>query len=133
MANASLYRPNFGIIDLINNCWVGDQILTWWKSLSSNLNKTSLLTSELEPPLLMKILGNSLSFPGKKIEVIWTSRTRDMGWTLNSIRAAGQIQTSPLLLEFVLENDLFKSWTSYKSCRPMSYLICVNNWGHLDI
>jgi len=45
----------------------------------------------------------------KKIEVIWTSRTPDMGQTLNSIRAAGQIQTSLLLLQFGLENGLFKS------------------------
>ena len=31
------------------------------------------------------------------MEVIWTSRTPDMGQTLNSVRAAGQIQTSLLL------------------------------------
>ena len=31
IANASFYRPKFGIIDLMTNCWVGDQLLTWWK------------------------------------------------------------------------------------------------------
>ena len=45
-----------------------------------------------------------------------------MGQTLNSIRAAGQIRTSLLLLQFGLENGLFKSWASHESCRPMSYL-----------
>ena len=45
---------------------MGGHILTWWKSLSSCLNKTSLLTLELEPYEIMKVLGNSLSFPGKK-------------------------------------------------------------------
>ena len=34
----------------------------------------------------------------KKVEVIWTSRTQDMGWTLNSVWAAGQFQTSSLFL-----------------------------------
>ena len=34
----------------------------------------------------------------KKIQVIWTSRTPDMGQTLNSVWAVGQIRTSPLLL-----------------------------------
>jgi len=45
MANASFYRLKFGTIDLMANCWVGGQLLTWWQSLSSCLNKTSLLTS----------------------------------------------------------------------------------------
>jgi hypothetical protein len=44
MANASFYKPKFGTIDLMTNCWVGGHILTWWQSLSSYLNKTSLLT-----------------------------------------------------------------------------------------
>jgi hypothetical protein len=98
MENASFYRPKFGTIDLMTNYWVGGQLLTWWQSLSSCLNKTSFLTSEFEQTWIMKVLGNCLSFPGKKIEVIWTSRTRDMGWTLNSVWAVGQIQTFPLLL-----------------------------------
>ena len=85
MANASFYRLKFRTIDLINNCWVGGHILTWWQSLSSCLNKTSLLISELEPSVLMKVLENYLIFPRKKIEVIWTSRTWDMGWTLNNV------------------------------------------------
>ena len=79
MANASFYRPKFETIDLMTNCWVGGQLLTWWKSLSSCLNKTSLLASELDPPILMKVIGNCLSFPEKTIEVIWTSRNQDMG------------------------------------------------------
>ena len=41
--------------------------------------------SELEPPLLMKVLGNYLTFPGKIIEVIWIFRTQDIGRTLNNI------------------------------------------------
>ena len=41
---------------------------------------------------------NDLAFQEKKMEVIWTSRTPDMGQALNSVRAAGQIRTSPLLL-----------------------------------
>jgi hypothetical protein len=114
MANASFYRPKFETIDLMTNCWVGGHILTSWQSLSSCLNKTSLLTLEFEQIVLMKVLGNCLSFPTKKNQCIWTSRTRDMGWTLNSVWAAGQIQTSPLLLQFELENDLFESWTPIK-------------------
>ena len=66
MANASFYRPKFGIIDLMTNCWVGGQLLTWWKSLSSCLNKTKLLPSELGPLVNMKVVGNWLGFPGKK-------------------------------------------------------------------
>jgi len=66
MANASFYRPKFGTIDLMTNCWVGGHILTWWQSLSSCINKTSLLTSEFEQIVLMKVLGNCLSFPTKK-------------------------------------------------------------------
>jgi len=50
----------------------------------------------------------------KNIEVIWTSRTRDMGWTLNNVWAVGQIRTSSLLLQFRLGNGLFKSWTPIK-------------------
>ena len=82
MANASFYRPKFGIIDLMTNCWVGGQLL---KSLSSCLNKMSLLTSELEPPVLILVIGNCIIFPGKTIEVIWTSRTRDMTQLPNSV------------------------------------------------
>ena len=62
MANAFFYRPKFGTIDLMTNCWVGGHILTWWQSLSSCLNKTSLLTSEFEQIVFMKVLGNCLSF-----------------------------------------------------------------------
>ena len=88
MAN-SFYRLKFRTIDLMTNCWVGGHILTWRQSLSFYLNKTSLITSEFELHILMKVLGNYLIFPGKNIEIIWTFRTRDMGWTLNNIWATG--------------------------------------------
>ena len=133
MANASFYRLKFGIIDLMTNYWVGDQLLTWWKSLSSCLNKTKMLPSELGPLENMKFVGNWLSFPGKKMEVIWTSRTPDMGQTLNSVRAVGQIRTSPFLLWFGLENGLVRFLCSHESCRPMSHQVCVKIWDHLDI
>ena len=120
MANAFFYRPKFRTIDLMTNYWVDDHILTWWQSLSSCLNKMSFLTSEFKQIVFMKVLENCLSFPKKKKEVIWTSRTRDMGWTLNSVEAAGQILTSLLLLQFELENSPFESWTLHKSFRPMS-------------
>jgi hypothetical protein len=119
MANAFFYRPKFETIDLMNNCWVGAHILTWWQSLSC-LNKTSLLTSEFESTLLMKVLGNCLSFPGKKIEIIWTSRTRDMGWTQNIVWVAGQILTSLLLLRFGLPNSKIGSCAPRECFRSMS-------------
>ena len=65
MANVSFYRPKFGTIDLMINCWVGGHILTWWQSLSSCLNKTSLITSKFEPHILMKVLGNCHIFSRK--------------------------------------------------------------------
>ena len=133
MANASFYRPKFGIIDFMNNCWVGGQLLTWWKSLSSCLNKTKMLPSELGPLENMKVVGNWLSFSGKKMEVIWTSRTPDMGQTLNIVWAVGQIQTSLLWLWFGLENSLVRFLYSHESCRPMSHQVCVKIWDHLDI
>jgi len=122
MANASFYRPKFGAIDLMTNCWVGGHILTWWQSLSSCLNKTSLLTSEFEQIVRMKVLGNCLSFPTKKKKnwCIWTSRTRDMSWTLNNVWAGGQIPTSSLLLKFGLPNSRIESWTPHECFRPMS-------------
>ena len=133
MATASFYRPKFGIIDLMNNCWVGGQLLTWWKSLSSCLNKTKILPSELGPLKNMKVVGNWLSFPGKKMEVIWTSRIPYMSQTVNNVRAVGQIQTSLLLLWFGLENGLVRFLCSHKSCRLMSHQVCVKSWDHLDI
>ena len=66
MANASFYRPKFRIIDLMTNYWVGGQLLTLWKSLSSCLNKTKILALELGPLENMKVVGNWLSCPGKK-------------------------------------------------------------------
>ena len=44
--------------------WVA--ILTLWKSLSSCLNKTKMLASELGPLENIKVVGNWLCFPGKK-------------------------------------------------------------------
>ena len=67
MANASFYKPKFGTIDFMTNCWVDGQLLTWWKSLSSCLNKRSLLTLELELTVLMKVIENYLIFPVKKL------------------------------------------------------------------
>ena len=69
---------------------------------------------KIETDLTFEVLGNCLSFPKKKIEVIKTYRTQDMGWTLNNIWVVGQIRISLLLLQFGLENDLFKSWTPMK-------------------
>ena len=84
------------------------------------LQKTSLLTSEFEHIVFMKVLWNCLSFLWKQESVHWTSRTRDIGWTLNSIWAAEQIPTSPMLLPFELENNTFKSWTLHENLRPLS-------------
>jgi len=69
----------------------------------------------------MKVLGNSLSFPTKKKNrCIWTSRTQDMGGTLNSVWTVGQILTSPLLLRFGLPNNKIESRTPHECFRPMS-------------
>ena len=54
------------------------------------------------------------------MEVIWTSRTSDMGQTLKSVWAAGQLQTSSLFQQFGLQNGLFNSWVPDESYRPMS-------------
>ena len=122
MANASFYRPKFGTIDLMTICWVGGHILTCWQSLSSCVNKTSLLTSEFEQIVFMKVLGNCLSFTTKKKKnrCIWTSRTRDMGWTLNTVWAAWQIQTSVLMLRFGLPKGRIEFWTLPECFRHMS-------------
>jgi hypothetical protein len=70
----------------------------------------------------MKAVGNCLSFPIKKPELIWTFRPQDMNWKPNSVWAVGQIPTSPLLLRFELKNGRIESWTPHKSFRSMSYL-----------
>ena len=70
MANASFYRLKFGTIDWLKNYLVGGQPLTCllvfdivgWL-LYCWLAKTSLLTSEFEPIIFMKDVGNCLSFP----------------------------------------------------------------------
>ena len=57
-----------------------------------------MLPSKLGPLKNMKVVEIDSAFQDKKMEVIWTSKTPDMGQTLNSVRAVGQIRTSPLLL-----------------------------------
>jgi hypothetical protein len=84
------------------------------------LAKTSLLTSALEPFVPWKLWEIVLAFQQKKPELIWTSRTQDMSWKPNSVWAAGQVPTSPLLLRFELENGRIESWTLHESFRPMS-------------
>jgi hypothetical protein len=114
MANAFFYRLKFRTTNLMTNYWVGGHLLTWWQPLFSCLNNTSLLTSEFEQIVFMKVLGFVSTFQHNKNELIWTSRTGDMGWTLNNIWATGQIPTSLLLLQFELENGYFESWTLMK-------------------
>jgi len=67
MANASFYMPKFRTIDLMTNCWVGGHILTWWQSLSSCLNKTSLLISDYEQILYES--SGTLSHLSNKIRI----------------------------------------------------------------
>ena len=76
----------------------------------------------------MKAVGNCISFPPKKPELIWTSRTQDMSWKPNSVWAARQVPTSPLLLRFELENGRIESWTPHESFRSMSYLSIDIKW-----
>jgi hypothetical protein len=77
----------------------------------------------------MKGVGNCLSFPTKKKpELIWTSRSQDMSWKPNSVWAARQVPTSPLLLRFELENSRMESWTLHESFRSMSYLSIHIKW-----
>jgi hypothetical protein len=84
------------------------------------LAKTSLLTLELESIVVIKVVGDCLSFPTKKPELIWTSRTQDMSLTPNNVWAAGYILTSLLLLRFELENGRIDSWTPHERFRFMS-------------
>jgi hypothetical protein len=67
MANASFYMPKFRTIDLMTNCWVGGHILTWWQSLSSCLNKTSLVISDYEQILYES--SGTLSHLSNKIRI----------------------------------------------------------------
>jgi hypothetical protein len=111
----------FGTIDWLTNYLVGG----WFSTLLAGywycwLAKTSLLASEFEHLVRMKVVGNFSAFQQKKPELIWTFRTRDMSWKPNSVWAAEQILTSPLLLPIELENDTFKSWTPHESFRSMS-------------
>jgi hypothetical protein len=104
------------VFDIVG-CWLLTLLAAYWYCC---LAKTSLLTSELEPFVLWKLWEIFLAFQQKKPELIWTSRTQDMNWKPNSVWAAGQIVTSPLLLRFELENGWIESWTPHESFRSMS-------------
>jgi len=122
IANASFYRLRFKTIDWLTKKIVGGQPLIWWlvfdivgcwllillagQNIIANIRIWALCS--------MKVVGNCLRFPKKKPELSWTSRTQDMSWKSNSIWAAGQIPTSPLLLRFELENGRIESWTPMK-------------------
>jgi hypothetical protein len=84
------------------------------------LAKMSLLTSEFEPFVPWNLWEIVLAFQQKKLELIWTSRTQDTSWKPNSVWAAGQVPTSPLLVIFELENGRIESWTLHESFRSMS-------------
>jgi hypothetical protein len=80
MANASFYRLKFRTIDWLINYLIGGQPLTWWLVFDIVgwllillvgywycwLAKISLLTSEFEHRIPMKVVGNCLSFSTKK-------------------------------------------------------------------
>jgi len=135
MANAFFYRLRFRTIDWLTKKIVGGQPLIWWlvfdivgclvidivgwllillvgQNIIANIRIWALCS--------MKAMGNCLSFPTKKPELIWTSRTQDMNWKPNSVWAAGQVLTSLLLLRFELENGRIKSWTFHESFRSIS-------------
>ena len=130
MANDSFYRLRCGTIDWLTNYLVGGQPLIWWlvfdivgcwlltllagQNVISNIRIWALCS--------MQSVGNCLSFPKKKPELIWTSRTQDMSWKLNNVWAVWQVPTSPLLLRFELKNGRIESWTLHESFRSMSYL-----------
>jgi len=129
MANASFYRLKFETIDWLTNYLVGGQPMIWWLVfdivgcwlLTLLAGQNVIANIIIRAHCTMKVVGNCLSFPTKKKpELIWTSRTQDMSWTPNSVWAAGQIPTSPLLLRFELENGIIYSWTPHESFRSMS-------------
>jgi hypothetical protein len=73
MANASFYRLKFETIDWLTNYLVGGQPLIWWLVIDIVgwllillAGQNIIATSELEPIVLMKVVGNCLSFPKKK-------------------------------------------------------------------
>ena len=63
---------------------------------SSYLDEVSLLTSELEQVIFMKIIGNCLILPLTKLYIIWPSRTPAMGTIRSSVWAG--LQDKLLLL-----------------------------------
>jgi len=112
MANASFYRLKFRTIDLMTNYWGGDHLLTWWQPLSSCLNKMALL----------KFWPFVLAFQQKKNEFIWTSRTQDMGWTLNNEQCLGYMTNSDFSFVATIWTWTRSFWIldSHENVRPMS-------------
>jgi len=72
MANASFYRLKFETIDLMTHYLVGGQPLTWWLVIDivgwllTLLAGQNVIANELELIVLMKVVGNCLSFPSKE-------------------------------------------------------------------
>jgi hypothetical protein len=121
MANASFYRLIFKTIDLVTNYWVGGQLLTWWLAIDLLAGQNLIVNIRIWIDSPHESCENLSSLSNKKRnELIWTSKTRDIGWTPNSIWVAGQIQTSLLLLRFELDNGSFESWTLHACFRPIS-------------
>ena len=71
-------------------------IIIWTESLHASFEKLSQL------------------FKKNKNEVIWTSRTQDMGWTLNSIWVVGQFQLLYCCYNWNLKTVLFNLWLFMK-------------------
>jgi len=120
IANAFFYRLRFRTIDWLTKKIVGGQPLIWWLVfdivgywlLILLAGQNIIANIRIWALCFMKAVGNYLSFPTKKkSELIWISRTQDMSWKPNSVWAAEQVSTSPLLLRFELENDKIESWT----------------------
>jgi len=122
MANAFFYMLRFRTIDWWTKKIVGGRPLIWWLVfdivgcwfLILLANFWYCCLARIWALCSMKAMGNCLSFPIKKPELIWTSRTLDMSWKPNSVWVAGQVLTSPLLIRFELENGRIESWTFMK-------------------
>jgi hypothetical protein len=128
MANAFFYRLKFKTIDLMTNYWVGGQPLTWWLAINLLAGQNIISNIRNWTDILHESCGNFSSISNKKNELIWISRTQDMGWTPNSVWATWQIQTSLLLLRFEVENDSFESWTLHEYFRSISQLSIKINY-----
>jgi len=88
MTNASFYRLKFGTIDLMIKCWVGGHILTWWQSLSSCLKKNIIVNARIWTNSPIKVLGNCLRFPTKKIGAfgLLELKIRAEHWTASGLQ-----------------------------------------------